>query len=163
MWHMWQTVTIEMGIKRHLRCHTDERICLKHQTLCISFHAMRNLMEINSLEVINQRSFYCILRFPHAFHFPKLDSPLRNHHNLKRKCHYPEFFHKCVDFLCLTKDNEVKSNYFKCLNYNASSKLSRAFMFPSQNRRKHAMCELVSKCLRKLDHCGRRFNYQNKA
>ena len=29
-------------------------------------------------------------------------------------------------------------------------------MFLSLNRRKHAMCE----CLRKLDHCSRRFNYQ---
>ena len=25
MWHMWQTVSIEMGIKRNLRCHTDEK------------------------------------------------------------------------------------------------------------------------------------------
>ena len=32
-----------------------------------------------------------------------------------------------------------------------------------RNRRKHEMCEMVSKCLRQLDHYGRRSNDQNKA
>ena len=33
----------------------------------------------------------------------------------------------------------------------------------SLNRRKHGMCEMVSKCLRKLDHYGRRSNDKKKA
>ena len=33
----------------------------------------------------------------------------------------------------------------------------------SLNHRKHEMCEMVSKCLSKLDHYGRNSNDQNKA
>ena len=33
----------------------------------------------------------------------------------------------------------------------------------SLNRRKHEMCEIVSQCLRKLDHYGHRTSNQNKA
>ena len=36
-------------------------------------------------------------------------------------------------------------------------------MFWALNRRQHEMSEIVSKCLRKLDHYGRRFNNQDKA
>ena len=39
----------------------------------------------------------------------------------------------------------------------ASRKLRRAFMFLALNRRKHELCEMVSQCLRKLDHYGLRF------
>ena len=55
------------------------------------------------------------------------------------------------------------SSVISSLNPNTTRRFIRACMFSTLNRRKCEMCEMVSKCLRKVDHYGCRFCNQNKA
>ena len=61
---------------------------------------------------------------------------------------YKLIFYRLIKFRLLHVS--VKFYNFKCKNHNSSRRLRRALMFLELNCRKHAVREIVSKCLKKL-------------